>query len=93
MDYKAIEKGIRGFGRHPQECAKNVKMCGGKIIAITKYGTSKLSSISDYNLFAPALEKPLRTGASSGRVSQLAVVDIVNNKRKVLVSAGGKRIW
>lgn len=79
MDYKAIEKGIRGFGRHPQECAKNVKMCGGKIIAITKYGASKLSSISDYNLFVPTLEKPLRIGASSSRVSQLSVVDIVYN--------------
>ncbi len=52
---------------------------GGKIIAITKYGTNKLSSMSDYNLFVPMLEKPLRVGASSSRVSQLSVVDIVYN--------------
>ena len=49
------------------------------MIAITKYGTSRLSSLSDYNLFVPTLEKPLRVGASSSRVSQLSVVDILYN--------------
>lgn len=75
----AIIVSYSGLTKEIVEIAKNVKMCGGKIIAITKYGASKLSSISDYNLFVPTLEKPLRIGASSSRVSQLSVVDIVYN--------------
>lgn len=75
----AIIVSYSGLTKEIIEIAKNVKMCGGKIISITKYGTNKLSSMSDYNLFVPMLEKPLRVGASSSRVSQLSVVDIVYN--------------
>ncbi|GFH91925.1 putative HTH-type transcriptional regulator YbbH [Lachnospiraceae bacterium] len=75
----AITVSYSGITKEIIEIAQNVKMCGGKIIAITKYGTNKLSSMSDFNLFVPMLEKPLRVGASSSRVSQLSVVDIVYN--------------
>lgn len=75
----AIIVSYSGITKEIIEIAQNVKMCGGKIIAITKYGTNKLSSMSDFNLFVPMLEKPLRVGASSSRVSQLSVVDIVYN--------------
>ena len=75
----AIIVSYSGLTKEIIEIARNVKMCGGKIIAITKYGTNKLSSMSDFNLFVPILEKPLRVGASSSRVSQLSVVDIVYN--------------
>ena len=71
----AIIVSYSGITKEIIEIAQNVKMCGGKIIAITKYGTNKLSSMSDFNLFVPMLEKPLRVGASSSRVSQLSVVD------------------
>ena len=75
----AIIVSYSGITKEIIEIAQNVKMCGGKILAITKYGTNKLSSMSDFNLFVPMLEKPLRVGASSSRVSQLSVVDIVYN--------------
>ncbi len=75
----AIIVSYSGLTKEIIEIARNVKMCGGKIIAITKYGTNKLSSMSDFNLFVPMLEKPLRVGASSSRVSQLSVVDIIYN--------------
>ncbi len=75
----AIIVSYSGLTKEIIEITKNVKMCGGKVIAITKYGTSRLSSLSDYNLFVPTLEKPLRVGASSSRVSQLSVVDILYN--------------
>ena len=75
----AIIVSYSGITKEIIEIAQNVKMCGGKIIAITKYGTNKLSSMSDFNLFVPMLEKPLRVGASSSRVSHLSVVDIVYN--------------
>lgn len=78
-DDVAIIVSYSGLTKEIIEIAKNIKMCGGKIIALTKYGTSKLSSMSDYNLFVPTLEKPLRVGAGSSRVSQLSVVDIVYN--------------
>ena len=70
----AIIVSYSGITKEIIEIAQNVKMCGGKIIAITKYGTNKLSSMSDFNLFVPMLEKPLRVGASSSRVSQLSVL-------------------
>ena len=75
----AIIVSYSGITKEIIEIAQNVKMCGGKIIAITKYGANKLSSMSDFNLFVPMLEKPLRVGASSSRVSQLSVVDIIYN--------------
>ena len=75
----AIIVSYSGITKEIIEIAQNVKMCGGKIIAITKYGTNKHSSMSDFNLFVPMLQKPLRVGASSSRVSQLSVVDIVYN--------------
>ncbi len=75
----AIIVSYSGLTKEIIEITKNVKMRGGKVIAITKYGTSRLSSLSDYNLFVPTLEKPLRVGASSSRVSQLSVVDILYN--------------
>lgn len=75
----AVIVSYSGLTKEIIEIARNVKLCGGKIIAITKYGTNKLSSMSDYNLFVPMLEQPLRVGASSRRVSQLSVVDIVYN--------------
>lgn len=75
----AIIISYSGLTKEMIEIAKNVKMCGGKIIAITQYGPNKLSSISDYHLFVPTLEKSLRIGASSSRVSQLSIVDIVYN--------------
>lgn len=75
----AVIVSYSGLTKEIIEIAKNVKLCGGKIIAITQYGTNKLSSMSDYNLFVPMLEKPLRVSASSSRVSQLFVVDVVYN--------------
>lgn len=75
----AIIISYSGLTKEMIEIAKNIKLCDGIIIAITKYGTSKLISLSDYCLFVPNLEKTLRVGASSSRVSQLSVVDILYN--------------
>ena len=78
-DDLAIIVSYSGMTKEIIEIAGNVKMCGGKIIAITRYGNNKLSSMSDYTLYVPALEKPLRAGAGSSRVPQLSVVDIIYN--------------
>ena len=86
MSSTNIEKGdvaviisYSGLTKEIIDIAKNIKQRGGIIIAITKYGSNKLSSLSDYHLFVPKLEGPLRVGASSSRVSQLCIVDILYN--------------
>lgn len=55
--------------------AKNIKSNGCKIVSITQYSNNRLMSMADYNLFVPKIEKSLRIGAGSSRISQLSVVD------------------
>lgn len=76
-DEVAIVFSYSGLTKEIIEMAHNIKAHGGKIIAVTKYGSSKLISLSDYNLYVPRIEAPLRISASSSRISQLSVVDIL----------------
>lgn len=73
----AIIFSYSGLTKEIIEMAHNIKAHGGIIIAVTKYGSSKLISLSDYNLYVPRIEAPLRISASSSRISQLSVVDIL----------------
>lgn len=73
----AIIFSYSGLTKEIIEMAQNIKAHGGTVIAITKYGSSKLISLSDYNLYVPQIEAPLRISASSSRISQLSVVDIL----------------
>lgn len=75
----AIVISYSGLTKEIINIANNIKQRGGIIIAITKYGSSKLVSLADHHLFVPELEMPLRVGASSSRVSQLCIVDILYN--------------
>ncbi|WP_290140455.1 MurR/RpiR family transcriptional regulator [uncultured Dubosiella sp.] len=75
----AIVVSYSGMTREILEIAENIKRCGGLVIAITRYGTNRLAAMSDYALYVPTFEKPLRLGASSSRVSQLSIVDILYN--------------
>ena len=75
----AIIISYSGQTREILEVASNVKLCGGIAIAITKYGRNRLAAMSDHILYVPTIEKPLRIAASSSRVSQLSIVDIVYN--------------
>ncbi|QNO15305.1 MurR/RpiR family transcriptional regulator [Alkalicella caledoniensis] len=59
------------------ECANTMKENGVKIISITKYGTSPIVEICDYNIFVAANESTFRSGAMSSRISQLNVIDIL----------------
>lgn len=76
-DEVAIVFSYSGLTKEIIEMAHNIKAHGGIIIAVTKYGSSKLISLSDYNLYVPRIEAPLRISASSSRISQLSVVDIL----------------
>lgn len=59
------------------ECAKAMKENDTTIISITKYGTSPIVELSDYNIFVAANESTFRSGAMSSRISQLNVIDIL----------------
>lgn len=59
------------------ECAKSLKENGGKMILITRFATSELAELSDYNLYVAAHESLFRNGAMSSRISQLNVIDIL----------------
>lgn len=59
-------------------CVQNAKANGTKIISITRSSiNNKLSNISDISLNVPYIEKSLREGAVSSRISQLAVIDML----------------
>ena len=57
--------------------AKNIRDNGGIIVSIVKYGRTDLSDLSDYVLYVPAFEQELRVAASSSRISQLNLIDVI----------------
>ena len=59
-------------------CAKNAKEKNVPVIAITKASIdNKLDYFSDISLYVPYVEKSLREGAMSSRISQLAIIDML----------------
>lgn len=60
------------------KCVENAKMDGIPVIAITKSSINNtLANMSDIVLRVPFVEKSLREGAMSSRISQLAVIDML----------------
>lgn len=59
------------------KAAKEVKSNGARILTLTKKGRSALADLSDVALFVPVSESVLRQGASSSRIAQLIVIDII----------------
>ena len=60
------------------KCASNAKACEATVISITRSSISNtLADISDIVLRVPFVEKSLREGAMSSRISQLAVIDML----------------
>lgn len=59
-------------------CAKNAKEKNVPVIAITKASIdNKLDYFSDISLHVPYVEKSLREGAMSSRISQLVIIDML----------------
>ncbi len=71
----AIIISYSGLTKEISRIAETMKKNKTPIIAITKYGSSKLISLSDYNLYVADTEGLLRVGASASRITQLTVVD------------------
>jgi DNA-binding MurR/RpiR family transcriptional regulator len=57
--------------------AKEAKNNAAPVIAITRLGGNSLSKLADINLFIPNSESLFRQGATSSRINQLLVVDII----------------
>ncbi len=57
--------------------AKEAKKNKAPVIAITRIGGNSLSKLADINLFVPNSESLFRQGATSSRINQLLVVDII----------------
>lgn len=61
------------------EMARNIKLNNATLGSITKYFNNKLFNLSDFSLNVPNIEKNLRAAASSSRISQLIIIDILYN--------------
>ncbi|MEH7252791.1 MurR/RpiR family transcriptional regulator [Neobacillus niacini] len=59
------------------EVAKVAKEKGAKIISITRFAKSPLTSYSDINLLCGANEGPLQGGSLSAKLSQLYLLDLL----------------
>ena len=59
------------------ECMKALKENGTPCIAVTRYAPSPVAKLADYLLHTAANESLFRNGATSSRISQLNIVDIL----------------
>lgn len=74
----AVAISYSGETREVLLCAENAKRLGIPVIAITKVSIdNKLAEIADVVLNIPYVEKTLREGAMSSRISQLAIIDML----------------
>lgn len=68
------------YSGQTQDIIRSLKIAkenGATVITLTKYGTNSLSQLADIKLFTSSLEKSIRSGAMSSRISQLNVIDIL----------------
>ncbi|MEG0753036.1 MAG: MurR/RpiR family transcriptional regulator [Angelakisella sp.] len=59
------------------ECAKAMREMGASIISVTRYETTPIAQLSNYQIYVAATESIFRSGAMSSRISQLNVIDIL----------------
>lgn len=58
-------------------CAKALKERNVPVIAITRFTETELTALADYRLYVSAKELLVRTAATSSRISQLNIIDIL----------------
>ncbi len=74
----AVAISYSGSTKEVLECVKNAKKNNIPVIAITKASVNnELEQLADITLKVPFVEKSLREGAMSSRISQLALVDML----------------
>lgn len=73
----AIVISYSGMTQETLRCAQTAKANRTPIIAITRFETSPLAKLADYNLYVASTELFFRSGAMSSRISQLNMIDIL----------------
>lgn len=74
----AVAISYSGSTREVIKCVENAKKLNVPVISITKSSmNNELEKLSDITLKVPFVEKSLREGAMSSRISQLAVIDML----------------
>ena len=74
----AVAISYSGDTREVIKCVENARKLKVPVISITKASmNNKLENLSDITLKVPFVEKSLREGAMSSRISQLAVIDML----------------
>ena len=74
----AVAISYSGSTREVLKCVENAKKLNVPVISITKASmNNELENLSDITLKIPFVEKSLREGAMSSRISQLAVIDML----------------
>lgn len=66
-----------GQSKDVYESLKVAKENGASIITLTKSGDNPVSSLADVKLNTTSLERNVRSGATSSRIAQLNVIDIL----------------
>ncbi|MDF2724793.1 MAG: RpiR family transcriptional regulator [Paenibacillus sp.] len=71
--------GISNSGESPTvvECLRQARERGAGIISITRYGQNTVSKLADIPLFISSTETEIRSGATSSRITQLHLIDIL----------------
>ncbi|MBP1993152.1 MurR/RpiR family transcriptional regulator [Paenibacillus eucommiae] len=59
------------------ECMKRARELGATTISITRYGNSTVSQLADIPLYISSTETEIRSGATSSRITQLNMIDIL----------------
>lgn len=77
-DDVAVAISYSGETKEVIKCVENARREGVKVISITKASVENtLADLSDIVLRVPFVEKSLREGAMSSRISQLAIMDML----------------
>lgn len=76
-DDLAVTISYSGSTKDTVDIAKLCRSIGVKVISITRFGKSPLTSYSDLTLLSGANEGPLQGGSLSAKISQLYLLDVL----------------
>ncbi|HEY8362173.1 MAG TPA: MurR/RpiR family transcriptional regulator [Tissierellaceae bacterium] len=73
----AVGISFSGSTKDTVETCRLAKEAGAKVICITNYARSPITSVADIVLLTSAKETPLRSGALTSKIAQLHILDIL----------------
>jgi len=79
LEQRDVAFGISYMGETEEVlgAAALAKRQGATVITLTKSGPSRLEKLGDIRLYASSVEQPIRSGATSSRIAQLSVIDML----------------